>query len=411
MRIKTFKLLILFLLIIFITGCWDRMELEERAILAVIGIDKAENQMLEITYVIANPKAATPGEGEAQAEAEVFSFLIPDLSSAKDIVNASVSRRISYSHVESIIVGEELAKDERFFNFFAPVLRDKELRRNISFFVSRESASEFIENNKPVLEERPHTFYQHMRRRWHQTGISPDSTVHSFVKRTEEDAGLFLVSYATATIEDPKAAQTEDDFLPGEFRKIGGNPTQIVGSAVFKDGQMIGELTGEETRLTLLLRADVQTDPILVTYPDPINQDFLVSGMIRKYANAKVKMNLDGDFPIIDITVPLAFDITGIPSLVDYVQNKDNLELLKKSIRSSIIKKADELVLRTQREFKGDPFQWSHNVRKQFLTLEEFKEYDWMSQYPEAVVNIDIDLVISAFGRQLDPIDIEKIKD
>ncbi len=41
--------------------------------------------------------------------------------------------------------------------------------------------------------------------------------------------------------------------MAGQVPKRGGNPVQLIGSAVFKEGKMIGKLTGEETRIAILL--------------------------------------------------------------------------------------------------------------------------------------------------------------
>jgi len=44
-------------------------------------------------------------------------------------------------------------------------------------------------------------------------------------------------------------------------------------------------------------------------------------------------------------------------------------------------------------------------------TIDEFENYDWKEGYKKAEVNIKIDVTLTSFGRQLDPADIERIKD
>ncbi|HHW70674.1 MAG TPA: hypothetical protein GX392_04950 [Clostridiales bacterium] len=55
--------IILFVIILFLCGCWDQIEIEKNAFILGIGLDKSEDGLLNITYQIAVP-SGVKGESE-----------------------------------------------------------------------------------------------------------------------------------------------------------------------------------------------------------------------------------------------------------------------------------------------------------------------------------------------------------
>ena len=62
-----------------LTGCWDKVEIEDLAYVIAIGLDKTEGENLVITYQIAIPEG-----GEGDTESEIISIQAPDFLSARD---------------------------------------------------------------------------------------------------------------------------------------------------------------------------------------------------------------------------------------------------------------------------------------------------------------------------------------
>jgi spore germination protein KC len=407
---RLMKIILMCLAVLLFTGCWDRVEVEEMAYVMAIGIDKGKGDHYNITYQIANPQVGTTQSAESQNEpaSEIITVVAPGVISARDTANVSVSRRITFSHTKLLIVSEELAKSEKFPNIIYSLLRDTEIRRTISILVSRENASEFLRGNSPKLETRPHKFYDFMLRRWQETGLAPTPTLSRFVARTEGRSGLFLAIYATTKVQEHGKLGNEDEYIAGEVNISGGNPTEVIGSAVFKDGVMIDTLTGEETRISLNLRPAGRPRGILSTFPDPLNEEFKITARVVVGGKAKVKMNLNGDHPLINVTVPFNVEILAIPSLQDYVENLDNQNLLQQHIEKGLTKKITTLIEKTQKKYKGDPFLWSSYARMKFLTYDDFENYDWMSKYSKADIDINVKVTIVGFGKETRPTEFMK---
>jgi Ger(x)C family germination protein len=410
---KKCLILIYILVPLFLSGCWDKVELEELGYVAAIGVDKGEKGKLSVTFQIQNPQVGSSERAKAENEPafELVTVEATDVLSARDTVSANVARRVQFAHANALILGEEFARSEECYRQLGEMLRDRELRGDINLIVSREKASEFIRNNKPPMETRPMKFYELMAKRWGESGITPVSMLHLFLQRTEQDLSLYQAIYATSKKDVEKKFGMEDEYLPGEIDMRTQNPVQMIGSAVFKEGRMIGTLNGEETRFTIMLRPDTFFSGIMAVFKDPIEKDKHLIVRLFKEKQPKIKVDLKGSRPKVEATAFADYEIVLIESHVDYVENLENQKLLKEAVKKTLEEKVQKLVEKTQTEFGGDPFRWGHIVRKKFLTYDDLVKYDWMSKYSDAEIKINYEVKFRGFGKELRPADLNKIKD
>lgn len=396
----------IFLLIpcLILSGCWDRKEVERNGYVIGLGLDKAENsKKIEVTYLIANPEVGSlqGGGGSNEPPEEIITLTASDFITVRNSANAIIARQITYDLLKVIVVSEELAKDKEFIRKIYDVTKDREIRRDAKLIVTKEKASTFFKNNDPKLETRPHKYFDLMITRGMETGITPNGELHRFFKITEGDADLFLAIYATTKKEKSKENANEDEFLPGQIDVKGKtNSTQVIGSAIFKEGKMIGTLTGEETRIAMLLDETSDISDLLSTYPDPFDDQYRMAiRIIKKQAN-EVNFNLKGQKPKINITLPLTVEVLSDPSMVNYATNGKRREQLKRHLEKSLEKKMEEFVKKTQKKFKGNPFNWSLDARREFSTIPEYQNYNWMKKYPLADVNVEVKIKFGEFGKQ-----------
>lgn len=410
---KILHLLFMFLLL---SGCWDQRAIEKRAYVYAIGMDKAEEEnKFKITYLIVNPEhgALITGGGTDEPPAEMISFETNDLVTSRNLANAIVAKEITYDILRAIFVSEKLAKDERFIRWMYDTTKDREIRRDNYFIVTKENVSDFFKKNKPKLETRPHKYFELILSRGVENGLIPESDVHKFFKITEADADLFLAIYGTTEKDKNEGDEKEQDkIFAGQFEAKGEtNPTQFIGSAIFKEGKMIGKLTGEETRIAVLLNDTLNMSDVLTTFKDPFNEKYRVAArLIKKEAN-DVKMNLKKEPGEINVTIPLYVEILSDHSMVNYGKNEEKRRRLKQSMQDLFSSQIEEFVKRTQEEYKGEPFGWSLIARKQFQTIPEFVEFDWMKSYPNMKVNVNVDVTFGEFGRQSELPNLEQMRD
>lgn len=401
---KLLKGLLAAALLLSIGGCWDQLELEEQAFVVVLGLDQGPNRTVSVTFQIANPQVGTTNIGAAENEpaSEIVTFTASDILAAKEIANSNVSRTISFAHLKAIIVSESFASSDLFHHIIGSAIADPEMRREVNIIICKEKPEKFIQNNKPKLETRPHKYFQFMQTRWQENGYVPYSTINRYLQRIELDT-IFLTIYATSEPGEPEVSRNEDHYIAGEVPKRGGDPVQMMGSAVFRGGKMIGMMTGEETRWAVLLRHKSMTDSFVTTYQDPLNPRYGISIRLFKNGKTDVKMNLRQDPIVIDVTMPLRIQVLSNPSLVNYATRADHQKRLEASLSEQITSRIEEVIKKTQREYKGEPFLWNLIARTKFNTWNSYQKYDWPKHYAEAKVNVKVKLKLENFGKQLVP--------
>ncbi len=414
---KSFFLItsILLAVIVLLSGCGNKLELEEAGFVLVIGLDEPEdeeNQGLDVTFQLADPQAGKPGsEAGGKEEQTTLTIRTPNMISAKDMANASETRDINFFHTKALVVSEELAKSEDFFPIISSVVRDPQIRRDMFLLISKERAEDYLRHNKPALESSPHKYYDFMVRRWENSALVPMATLQQFLRTTEGDADLALAIYTTSELNpEDKETNDEDNYFAGQLDKKGGTPIQMLGAAAFRNGKMVGKLTAEEVRTSAILSENKDPSQLIFTFPDPINEKYRITGKATNI-QTNIKVDVSNPAPKITCDVGMEINVLASPSSIDYIEDLQLQETLDKHLEDRFKEIADEFIKRTQEELKAEPFGWSLEARKHFLTVPEFSEYDWMKSYPNADVDVTFKVHLENFGKHLRPRNYGEVRD
>lgn len=397
-------------LLFLLTGCLGKLELEERDFVVVIGVDLAEDQdnLIDVTFQVANPQVGSSERGAAQNEppSDIITIRASDIMAAKDLANSIIPRQLTFAHLRTVILSEEFAKTDIAHEVINSLIMDPEFRRENHLIVSKEKAKDFIHANKPKLETRPHKYYTFMQQRWRDTGVVAYSNFNRYLQRLKGE--IFLAIYATAEKEDGHHPENEDEVVAGEIFQEAGDPVQMMGSAAFKYGKMIGTLTGEETRLILLMRPKSLLVTTVTSFPDPLEEDQRITVKFYKKGQSTVKVNTDVDPPHIKVHVPLIANLYSDRSLTNYTSNMDNQRVLVNSIEEKMKENAMKLIKKTQDEYKADPFLWNLPARRNFKTVREYEQYNWEKKFPHAKVDVTFEVFLEMLGTLRKPVELEK---
>lgn len=270
-----YKIVLLLTLLCMLTGCWDRTELESRAYVIGLGLDLSKHEgKIKVTMLIANPEVGSVqgGGGSTEKPREIITFDANDINTAKAMANAIISRDISYELLKVILVSEEFSKSPKLLPTLYDVSKEKEIRIDSYLAVCKENAYEYLLQNRPRMETRPHKYFQFMINHGIENGLIPDSTIFRFFQVLERGTDLPLVMYTTAQRQKNPPIKGNERYIAGEVNASGEmDDTQFMGSAVFKNGVMIGKLTGQDTRTINILDDTTNMKDILANIPDPFS--------------------------------------------------------------------------------------------------------------------------------------------
>jgi len=401
---KRFFLLCATLLVL--TGCWDLKEVEQQAYVIAIGLDNSEDSdnAIDVTFLISNPEFGTQQESTSTdlPTEQILTLKEADFISARDVADSVLPKATTYDMLEYIIVSEDLAKHKNFSRWIYDASKDSEIRRDIELLVSKQKAKDlFHKHKKSVLEPRPHKYWQLKIDQSANTGLAPsDSELLNYFRITEAGSDIFLSLYTDLLTEDSSSKKDSDTISKDKIDpRENKNRPQFIGSAVFKNGKMIGKLSGEETRLSLILNNTFPRKEFISNFKDPFNSKYNIAIKVTKFSKTKVNINLEKHPEQIHVEVPIYLDILTNHSMTNY-RDKKNRKKLKTYLEKEFEKNMQKLVTKTQKEFKAQPFGWSLEARKQFLTIQQYNQFNWLKKYPNMDVDFNINVTIGEYGRQ-----------
>ncbi|RIX49910.1 Ger(x)C family spore germination protein [Paenibacillus nanensis] len=144
---------LLLLMILLLTGCWNRVELNDIAIISATGIDWKDGKWI-LSYQVVIPRAISSQTGESgTAAVNVFSTSGDNFRFAISKASEELSRRLYFSHNQIVIIGQEAAR-RGIGPLMEVYLRNHDSRETVSVFLSRSDARGIMEQLIP-LEQIP----------------------------------------------------------------------------------------------------------------------------------------------------------------------------------------------------------------------------------------------------------------
>ncbi|MFZ5632733.1 MAG: Ger(x)C family spore germination protein [Bacillota bacterium] len=388
-----------------LTGCWGSRETDDLAFVLVAGFDKGPGKNVIMTFQIANPVAVAGtatggggGRGGGNAKPLINISTVQRLPiGAFNLASAEVTREISLLHTAAFVFSEELARDG-LSDYLYPLNRHSETRGTALVIVCRGKARDFLEKSQPRLETSPAKQYQHLLMLNRNHGLSVTTTYTKFYSQTKSasiqpTAPLAAIGKKDVTAGNPEINKL-GDYLPGNLPSIKGQ-TQFLGAAVFKGDRMVAELTGDETRYLNMLNGNLFQSFLVIE--DPKRKGEAVGLALRQARKPKVKVNFADGSPVIDVEIFQEPSIVGISSGINY----ESLELkpvLESALEEIIREQCLRLVARSQEEFRADIFGFGREARKYFLTQDTWEKYNWPRVYPQARVNVNVNVKIRRTG-------------
>ncbi|MCP8615329.1 Ger(x)C family spore germination protein [Salirhabdus salicampi] len=130
-----------------LTGCWDRTEIDDINFILGMAIDKGEEEGYRVTYQWPSPElfsVQNPGQGSTTS----FSVNGETITEAHRNITEISPRRPLFSHLETVIVGMEVA-EESIANILDILGRQFQLRRTINIVLATNKAEDIIRSEVP----------------------------------------------------------------------------------------------------------------------------------------------------------------------------------------------------------------------------------------------------------------------
>ncbi|WP_285768411.1 Ger(x)C family spore germination protein [Peribacillus sp. SI8-4] len=372
-RHKSISIILLLLLTIpFMSGCWDRVEINDLAIVTAASIDKKDDGSIELSIQVFIPKSISSGGGEGGpsqgaggATTLVKSDVGSNLSEALSKLQGKVPRKVFWGHCKVFVFGEGLAKEgiQEQLDF---LLRHPQPRERANVYVSKGKGKAILES-LPPLEN------------YSGEVIKELSDLHLGLRVTLHNLDEMLTGNSQAV------ALPFIKILPpakGEA-KLQGIP-YIFGTALFERDKMTGTMTEKETRGLLWLKDDMESYTVTLK-PEGIEGLISINPISSRVriipyivnGNWRVSVKVDTEGTVIQNGTKLNLTVPKSLKIAERTYQKD----VEKRIRLTLLHlqgNGDDVIGLAKEFYRKYPKQFSE------------AENDWERIFEEMEVEVDV---------------------
>ncbi|NNG65653.1 Ger(x)C family spore germination protein [Caldanaerobacter subterraneus] len=381
MKRKTLLFILLIFLIFVLTGCWDKIEIEDRAFVMAIGIDLSNsNKKYVVTFQFPNVAELAKGSGGGgSGGSEKPSFAVSEVAdtifSASRHISTRLDKALYLGHTQAIIFGKEVVENKtRFQEVLDSLDRSYELSRKVYLLVTPGKAQDIL-LKKYDLEPNTGAYIRDIFKHYNLTSIFPSVDYNKITKSLHETNGNAIIPRIVA----------------------GKNEVKIAGSAIIKDYKLAGWMEDDENMGYMFLTGLVKGGDVTVSVPadeEEVKVPFNVSNVIRrrgvKVENGKiiyrVKLDVEGD------VTEYTFEKHG-----EMIKG-DIVNLIERETSRKIKSMAYKAVNRFQKELKVDMLGIGDYIEKFYPSLWDEVGKDWDEIFPEIEIKVDVTSHVRRIG-------------
>lgn len=390
---KIVLLIVIICSLLLLTGCWDRQEPEDLAIVLAGGYDyNPETDMYKVILQIESPLIAAGGQGggggaEAPPYWTISGWGYTPIDAVANI-RKKVSHQIYYGHLQLLVLSEELVKTRGVVTVMDALARSRQSRPIVMIAVVKGDVEKMLAVNIPIDITNAQGLINHITVTSRELGTSINQIGREFLNKLFTP-GIEPIAIGLELINQEEA-EKEDEPKPDSPPFI-----KHSGLAAFRDDKMVGFLDGRESRGWSWLNDRENEGIINITYPED-EKTYLTLQTLKKGFKVEPYFKEDGT-PAIKAQVEIAGNIisaTGRVSFKEWTPLTQSMEnRLAEAIRNDI-----EMALKKTQSLKSDIFGFGNAFyRKHYQEWLKFEE-NWPETFAELPVEIDVRATIKRTG-------------
>lgn len=370
-----------------LTGCWDAMELNRRAVVAGIGVDfdpEAEKQYLVSFQVIiadeilgkasrgATPTSLHSGKGNTISEA------IRDAS-------RTLPRLISTAHTRLIIISEAVARRgiSEVMDFLD---RDSDIRLSANVIITRGDirAADIAASLTPIGKINAFTISEKVAMTAQQSGTSLMIQIDDILRDLLTPGGGPVINSVEPVgniREAGKKSSLENVESPGIVR--------ISALAVFKGDKLVDWLTSAEGRGLVWIRNKMRKTALDIGSDQ--EKGNIAVDVTRSRTSLKARLT-DSSHPVIQVNVSVLLSIREVDSEAD-LRSPEELHSIEQKANEAISRDLRAAVQKAQ-SARSDIFRFGDVIERENPAAWKKMEERWEDLFPQIEVEYTVDSVI-----------------
>lgn len=359
------------------SGCWDRVEINDIAIIVASSLDMGDEEgeyLMSLQIPLPGQLGAEAGGGGGTSGEKTFYVdgeSASNVREATDILQKRMARRIFFAHRRVIVISEEVAREVGIRQFFDAFVRVPENRTTAFMVISQGKAQDFL-NAQPELEQFSAEVLREL-----MAVQAFEINLKDIAQMLNQVGGDALIPYvALQNAKSPEEDTQEIEFL---------------GFAQFKDDRLVNVLTGDLKEGAKWL--------IKEFHPFVSTIDVEGTPFTLQYFEGDTEIDVEYDNENINFTINIEANSFLLEDIAQV--NWDNLEEIRnlKQEASKHIKQKVEKTVEQMREHNSDIAQLGLLFSRKYPRIwrERYRD-NWEETLAQVDIHINVNAEVSRTG-------------
>lgn len=370
---KRLVLILIILLMIFTSGCWDMVEIDRRIFPYTMGFDIDPNKESEYLITMSYPNINALGKNPTSDE-KVYLLTTPGDSGFEALhkLTERLHQPMYLKHLKVVVISEDVASDDKLVRQIVDGLnRDFIVNKNVQMVLAKDGVQNLIETTLKAKR---------------QENVS--GTLYTMLLNDQGSTHFTPITLGNL-IEDIDISHSAiiPVGVPGDEEVI------VSGGAVLKDYKFIGYLDHLENRAIAYLNNMVKEDGINTLYKG--------ADLSLMISNAKSKKRLVSK----DENIKIKFEIKIEGHIHSYILEEGKeikdakvLEDMQKEVEKLMKAEFEKTINKVQKDYNVDVLFIGDYLKKYHPRFWKEIEKDWDKLYPDIEIEVDVSVFIRRRG-------------
>jgi Ger(x)C family germination protein len=360
------------------TGCWDKVEIDNRQIIMALGIDKDKksnnsNDKYLISYSIPNVKSFSPNSGGVKPKFNEKT-VGPNFFEANRNLTTKTDKTLYYAEAKAIIFGEDILKNKKLFKYMLDVIMRQNQFSKTAVYVSTKGKAEDIINSEPEKNPYVGPYISGLLSNNMQNLKSPDGSALRIL--------IDLVGSGCTIMPVVKFDKKDKDIVAG-------------GCSIIKDYKLEGYLTPNEVKGLLFARGEVKEgEYTLKNKKEGMDFVYEIAG-----ASTDKKITFNNGKPEVSMKIKVEGKLAQYYStkLTDPI-NKKGVSVMQNAVNRKIESNIKDTLSKLQNKYKVDVIGIGDYVSKHYPAKWEKIKSKWNDEFSKIKITVKVDSSIRRQG-------------
>ncbi|WP_051251192.1 Ger(x)C family spore germination protein [Paenibacillus harenae] len=385
-----------------LTGCWDRIELNELAITSATSIDR-DGEDWVVTFQVVIPSTISSGigimgAGSGSSPVIVYSTKGKTIREANSRSYLESPRKLYFAHNRVIVISEETAR--RGLNPILDVyLRNPDARETVDVLISRGNSRNVLEQLMQIERIPGNGIREINNREEKYLSALPEVKMYELAMSLSSDSASTLLPevYLSGKTETDSLKVFEKTTLPSKIR--------LGRIAVIKKDKMVGWLSRQEGLGVAFIRNTVDKSFIAPACPnDPSKRASIFLGS----STTKLKPSLQDGKLSVKVQIKSSGSLTQTDCGAKDLNNPETIAELEKAAEKEIVTYAESGWRAVQR-LKTDAVGFADMAHRKYRRQWHKWEKDWDSVFADIQIEVTANVTLSNVGLSKEPIQVERL--